>query len=121
MTATAPRPDPPAGHHHHPPAPEAKLPPSRDGSVVMDIGGDIGALVLYTDPELDGAEIDLFEPGSPQPFVHSAVRPRLLTGGTTHAAVYPGLRAGSYVVAAHGAVPATPVVIEGGRITEVPR
>jgi hypothetical protein len=129
MTATAsPRPDHHHHQRHHDRPVEATPPPSRDGSVVMDIGGDIGALVLYTGAELDGTEIDLFALGADpfeldpaQPFVHSAVRPRHLTGGTLYAAVYPDLPAGSYVLAPHGSVPAIRVLIEGGRITEVPR
>ena len=86
----------------------------------MEVGGDIGALVLYTGAALDGAEIDLFAVGSDRPFVHSAVRARHLVGGTCHAAVYPGVPAGDYVIAAHGDVAPIPVTVVGGRITEVP-
>jgi hypothetical protein len=98
---------------------EPTLPPSRDGSVVMEVGGDIGALVLYTDAALAGAEIDLIAVGSDRPFGHSAVRARHLVGGTCHAAVYPGLPAGDYVIAAHGEVGVRSVTVVGGRITEV--
>jgi hypothetical protein len=86
----------------------------------MEVGGDVGALVLYTAAGLDRAEIDLFVPGSDHPFVHSAVRARHLVDGTCHAAVYPGLPAGEYIIAAHGGVGPIPVTIEGGRVTEVP-
>ena len=104
--------------HSH--APEAVLPPSRDGSVILELGGDVGALVLYTDAALDGAEIDLLVAGTARPLVHSAVRARHLEDGTVHAAVYPEVPAGDYVVAAHGSVPPIPVTVEGGRVTEVP-
>jgi hypothetical protein len=87
----------------------------------MAVGGDIGALVLYTEGALDGSEVDLFRVGSDHPFVHSAVRARHLADATYHAAVYPGLPAGDYVVAAHGSVDPIPVRIEGGRVTEVGR
>jgi hypothetical protein len=100
------------------PVAEAVLPPSTDGSVVMELGGDIGALVLHTDAALDGAEIDLFLVGTDRPYVHSAVRARHLATGTRHAAVYPNLPAGDYVVAAHGSVAPLAVTIAGGRITE---
>jgi len=99
-------------------ATEPVLPPSTDGSVVLDIGGDVGALVLHVDKSLDGVEIDLFGSGSDVPYVHSAVRARHLASGTSYAAVYPDLPAGDYVVAAHGSVPPTTVTITGGRITE---
>jgi hypothetical protein len=105
-------------HDHDHASPEPTLPPSTDGSVVMEVGGHIGALVLYTDGALDGAEIDLFRIGADRPFVHSAVRARHLSDGTCHAAVYPGVPAGDYVVAAHGSVGPLIVTIEGGRVTE---
>jgi hypothetical protein len=107
-------------HPHPGAAAEPTLAPSRDGSVLMEVGGDIGALVLYTERALDGSEIDLFAAGSDRPFVHSAVRARHLVDGTLHAAVYPGVPAGDYVIAAHGSVGPIPVTIAGGRVTEVP-
>jgi hypothetical protein len=97
---------------------EAVLPPSTDGSVVLDVGGDVGALVLHTDATLDGVEIDLYRSDSIIPYVHSAVRARRLTTGTRFAAVYPDLPAGDYVIAAHGSVPPTAVTVDGGRVTE---
>lgn len=38
---------------------EALLGLSGDGSVILDIGEDVGALVLHTTPEMFGREIDL--------------------------------------------------------------
>ncbi|GAB3799282.1 hypothetical protein GCM10027605_12510 [Micromonospora zhanjiangensis] len=43
-----------ATHHHH-----HTLAPSYTGTVVLDIGGDTGALVIHTGPELLGAEIEV--------------------------------------------------------------
>jgi hypothetical protein len=50
------------------------LAPSRDATVVADIGGDIGALVLYTAPEMSGVEIDIEPVGHPERRSHVAVR-----------------------------------------------
>jgi hypothetical protein len=44
----------------HEPAPG----PSSSGSVVLDLGPGIGALVLHTPPELDGREIEISPLGS---------------------------------------------------------
>ncbi len=37
----------------------SQLGPSYDGTVVLDIGGDIGALIIMTSPELHLAEIEV--------------------------------------------------------------
>jgi hypothetical protein len=102
-----------ADHEHH-----HTIEPSGDGTVVLDIGGDIGALVLHTPHELNGAEIDIFRCGEARPAMHSAVRARHLPGGHVHAAVYPTVPAGDYVVAAVGALPELTVTIRGGHVTE---
>jgi hypothetical protein len=118
--ATRSRPLPDHEHDHGHVHAEPVLGPSTDGSVVLELGVGLGALVLYTEAELDGDEIDLFRRGEDRPFVHSAVRARDLVGGTVHAAVYPDVPAGEYVIAAHGAVGPLPVSVPGGLVTEVP-
>lgn len=93
---------------------EIQLPPSWDGSVVLDIGGDVGALVLRVPASFDGREIEL-DPVDPSfAHTHSAVRERRLPGGSTYAAVYPSLRAGAYVVEGSG----QRITIVGGQVTE---
>jgi len=77
---------------------ETVLPPSWDGSVVLDIGGDIGALILRTSPSLFGHEIDLIPDDIATPHVHSAVRERRTSQGSSFAAVYPQLKEGSYTI-----------------------
>src|SRR5258707_15866311 len=74
--------------------------PSGSGSVVLDLGPDIGALVLHTPPELDGSEIEIsrLAGDAARGRTHSRVRPRHTPGGVQYAAVYPGLAAGDYVV-----------------------
>ena len=66
------------------------------GPTVLDIGDDVGALVLYTSAELVGAEIEISPDGEPDRRRHVAVHPREIPGGTTmYAAVYYGLAAGT--------------------------
>jgi hypothetical protein len=103
-----------AEHEHH-----HTLDPSGDGTVVLDIGGDIGALVLHTPHELAGMEIDIFRLGDDTPAMHTAVRERHLPGGHVHAAVYPTVPEGDYEIRAVGALPSLPVTIRGGFVTEI--
>lgn len=94
---------------------ERQLPPSWDGSVVLDIGGNVGALILRTSPALVGHEIDLTPDDATVPHIHSAVRERQLGSGVSFAAVYPFLMSGTYTV--EGSVQR--VTIAGGRVTDV--
>lgn len=118
---------------------EAIAGPSGPGTVVLDLGAGVGALVLYTLARLDGREIEISRdddqeaggpaaaaaaaggpaaPGRPGlPRTHSRVRPRHTAAGTRYAAVYPGLSEGRYTVWAGPRDPAGSVVITGGRVT----
>jgi hypothetical protein len=83
----------------------------------MDIGGDIGALILYTPAEMDGREIEISRDGHPGARrTHSQVRARHMAGLTRYAAVYPGLHAGKYAIWDTRDCPAAIVVITGGEV-----
>jgi hypothetical protein len=92
--------------------------PSGPGTVVMDLGADVGALILFTPARMDGREIEISrddEPGARR--THSQVRQRHVATVTRYAAVYPGLRAGQYTIWGDDQRPAVTTVITGGQIT----
>jgi hypothetical protein len=92
--------------------------PSSSGSLVLDLGPGIGALVLHTPPELDGREIEISPHGStPAHRTHSQVRPRKTASQTQYAAVYPQLPAGNYTVWEDDVTPAATVTINDGQVT----
>jgi hypothetical protein len=79
--------------------PESVPGPSASGSVVLDLGPGIGALVLHAPPELDGRELDICARETPAlAITHSRVRCRHTARGVQHAAVYPDLRPGDYLI-----------------------
>jgi hypothetical protein len=95
---------------------ETVLGPSYAGSVVLDIGGDTGALVIHTGSGMLGREIEVSGPVA----THSVVRERLIPGGVRYAAVFPGLPAGSYRLSVHGHRDALPTAsVVGGQVAEV--
>jgi hypothetical protein len=96
-------------HHHH---------QAGDGPTVLDIGDDVGALVLHTSADLVGAEIEISPDGAPQRRRHVAVHTRQYPGGTAYAAVYYGLTAGRYELWAGDGSVALTVRIDGNTITE---
>jgi hypothetical protein len=87
---------------------------SEPGSVILELGEGIGALILDTPRELDGAEIEI-SPAAGGPRTHSMVRGRHLPARTVYAAVYPVLPAGDYVVWRQDGSQAGHVSIRGGQ------
>jgi hypothetical protein len=98
--------------------PESVPGPSASGSVVLDVGPGIGALVLHAPPELDGRELDICARETPTlAITHSLVRCRHTALGAHHAAVYPCLRPGDYVIRLDEDGTALPVTIVQERVT----
>lgn len=100
-------------------------------ALVLDIGGDVGALILYTDDDLIGTEISLTPVGVDHDDVghhgvghrhngvHTAIRRRRATDRDIVCGVYPELHAGTYTVWGLGGDPIATVRIEGGRVSEI--
>ena len=92
--------------------------PSHSGSVVLNVGPGVGALVLHTPAGLDGREIEISPFGRPDARrTHSQVRERRTGGGVQYAAVYPDLAAGNYTIWRDASTPAGQVTIDGGAVT----
>jgi hypothetical protein len=93
--------------------------PSEKGSVVVDIGGDVGAAIVSTPASLVGSEIEIRPCGAAWDGTHVAVRERHVAGGVTHAALFPGLEFGNYEVRLKGvaASPVTTFTVSGGRVS----
>jgi len=83
--------------HAHPHPPEAHNAAAGQGPVLVDVDDDHGALVLVATGLL-GAEIEVSREGLAVPRTHVAVLARQLGRGHVHAAVYPSLAAGRWLV-----------------------
>jgi len=88
-------------------------------SVLLDIGDDVGALVLYTPPTLHGREIEVSPLGQDARRTHTAVLARTVGGQTHYVAVYPALQAGRYRIWADDPSVCNQVTITGGAVAEV--
>lgn len=103
-----------AGHAR--PAPTSQGPEF----VVLDIGGEIGAFLLYTDEEYVGAEIDLTPAGTPRSHdIHTTIRRRCSPEGELIVGVYPQLLAGDYTVWGLGDLPTARIAVTGGQVSEL--
>jgi len=88
------------------------------GPVVLDVGGDVGALVLHTGAGSVGLEIEISPIEEPTHRQHVAVHPRDLGGEVVYAAVYPDLVWGTYQLWSPDGAPVLEVSIPGGRVVE---
>lgn len=98
--------------HHHTGA------PSTEGSVVLDIGQDTGAVIIHTGAEHDGLEIEVSPVTDPARRTHAAVRPRHLPGRVIHCLLIAPLEAGEYTVWRDADTPHGTVTVTGGAVAE---
>ena len=103
------------GHDH---GHDQRLAPSGDATVMLDIGGAVGALVVHTPARLAGEEIEIAHRGDTAAFVHTEVRERRLRDGSVYAAVFAAVPAGTYRLLDAPAA-TRDIVVSPGRVTEV--
>ncbi len=68
-------------------------------ALVLDIGGDVGALIVYADESCLGKELDLTRAGAPRSHhLHTMIRRRRGVGREFIAGVYPEITEGRYTL-----------------------
>jgi hypothetical protein len=88
-------------------------------SLILDIGGNVGALIVYADESCLGREIDLTPSGAPRTHhTHTMIRRRRAVAEQFVAGVFPELTAGAYTLWGFDGTPITEVDIAGGQVTE---
>jgi hypothetical protein len=88
-------------------------------SLILDIGDDIGALILYADESCLGQEIDITQVGAPRSHhTHTMIRRRRAVDREFVAGVYPELKAGAYTLWGLDGEALADVTIHGGQVTE---
>jgi hypothetical protein len=113
-------------HHHHHHHVSAEAPYVDEGpsdgpadALVLDIGGNVGALVLYSEEACLGLEIDLTPAGAPRSHhMHTMIRRRRAVDREFIAGVYPELVEGLYTVWGIDDRPLGEVTIVGGQVSE---
>ena len=88
-------------------------------NVVLEIGGELGALVLYTDSSLVHDEIEISPATDDAHRSHKDVLERRVDGRPVYTAVFDRLESGAYTLW-HRDVPRTrDVAIAGGSVAEL--
>jgi hypothetical protein len=91
------------------------------GSVVLEIGGEVGAASVRVEASLAGREIEIHELGTPWAGRHVAVLRRDLPDSPVWAALFPSLTEGDYEVRVIGepGSPTASFTVVGARVTSV--
>ena len=100
----------------HAPAGQPHQHAASADNLLLDIGGDTGALIIHTAAHRDQAEIEISAVGAGRPRTHNVVRRRQAAGGARYAAVFPDVPAGDYVVWRDDDTPAGTVTVRGGAV-----
>jgi hypothetical protein len=101
-------------HHHHHDAGDLRAQP-----VVLDIGGQIGALIVHTSPDLLGKEIEISPDGDDETRQHKQVLLRALGRETATVLVYDNLPEGDYTLWLDEEAPTRGVHVTGGQVAEL--
>ncbi len=86
---------------------------------VLDIGEGVGALIIYTGPELRGQEIEVSPRGNDLRRTHTAVLERKIGNSHGYAALFLALAAGDYTIWGNDTGPVDTVTIPSGQVAEV--
>jgi hypothetical protein len=101
-------------HHEH----NHTLAPSAQGTVMLNIGAGIGALIIHTPAALHGHEIEVSPVGNPTVRKHAAVRARYVQSGVCWSEVIDELPEGRYVIWRDPVTPLDEIDIPGGSVAE---
>lgn len=86
---------------------------------MLEIGGELGALVVYTEHDLHGVEIEISPTGADGDRSHKEVLERPFGGETVYAAVFDQLAEGTYTLWVDGTARARDVAVRGGVVGEL--
>jgi len=86
---------------------------------VLDIGGDVGAVLVYLDRPTPSGELQARPLGEPDGRFHTGVHLRQLFGHTAYVALYPEVVGGVYEILDDDLAPIATVEVGGGAVSEL--
>jgi len=88
-------------------------------AVVLDIGGELGALILHTDVAMVGVEVEISATGQDDRRTHKDVLEREINGRPAYTAVFDKVRHGSYTLWVEDVARSREVLVTAGSISEL--
>ena len=105
--------------HDHPHVHERYSDRPHPEFVVLEIGGDLGALIVYVDDDMHGVEIEISRTGDDASRTHKDVLERPLGGRRSFSAVFDQVPEGSYTLWVGDRARARDVAVAGGSVAEL--
>jgi hypothetical protein len=93
--------------------------PASNASVALDIGGGLGALIIYPSERYRGLEIEISAAGGEGHRVHTGVHERRSDARSALTAIFGSLPAGQYVIWEDEATEGDTVTVPDGGVAEV--
>jgi hypothetical protein len=87
--------------------------------VVLELGDDVGALIVHVDAGMHGVEVEISPSGQDEQRSHKQVLERSRGGRPAYTAVFDGLTARSYTLWVDDEARARSVRIAGGTVAEL--
>jgi hypothetical protein len=104
--------------HAHAPGEENHAGRAHPESVVLDIGGELGALIVHTSAAMLGTEVEISPSGEDHNRSHKDVLEREINGRPAYTLVFDKLREGSYTLWVNDKPVMRDVAITGGTVAE---
>ena len=92
---------------------------SHPEHVVLDIGGELGALIVHTDAAMLGTEVEISPTGEDELRSHKDVLQREINGRAAYTAVFDKVSAGSYTLWVNDRPRARDVAVVAGAVAEL--
>ncbi len=92
---------------------------TRSEHVMLELGDGVGALVVYTEPELHAVEVEISPGDDDRARAHKQVHERLVRAEPVYAAVFDRLAAGGYTLWLDGAARMRDVRVDSALVTEI--
>lgn len=93
--------------------------PGVHSTPVLDIGGEVGALVVYLAAETPTGELEACPVDDPEARFHTGVHHRAVGRGVAWTAVFPEVSEGSYHLLDDDGAPLAAVTVAGGTVHEL--
>ena len=87
--------------------------------VLLDIGGDVGAVVVYLGDQVDDDELEIQPVGDPAGRFHTGIHPRAVDGEVVPVAVFPAVRTGRYELLDDHGHPFAELSATGGEVRTI--
>jgi hypothetical protein len=105
--------------HDHAAAEESYAARPHPEQVVLDIGEDVGALIVHTDAAMLGVEVEISPTGHDDQRSHKDVLQREIHGRPAYTAVFDKLREGTYTLWVSDRARAREVAVQGATVAEL--